>query len=73
LPVPTHKPGCKVLHFRPAHCNTCNQVVTYWACSCGASVLFDAVGKPWPCNTLIVTPNEQVSGSNPLVGSLYPA
>ena len=48
MPVPTHKPGCETLHFRPAHCNTCNQVVTYWACSCGASVLFDAVGKPWP-------------------------
>ncbi len=48
MPVPTHKSGCETLHFRPARCNTCSQVVTYWACSCGARVLFDAVGKPWP-------------------------
>lgn len=47
MPVPTHKPGCRTLHFRPAHCDNCNQAVTYWACSCGSKVLFDETEGPW--------------------------
>ena len=46
--APTHKPGCETLFFRPARCQTCNQIVYFWGCSCGSRVLFDSTDKPWP-------------------------
>lgn len=47
MPVPTHKPGCQTLHFRPARCNNCDRIVAYWSCSCGSRVLFDETEQPW--------------------------